>query len=61
LGSRKPSVVISSTRGLWGQRASSSRRRRAVVLLPTATLPAMPMMYGTRTDCGWPRNLLVAA
>ena len=31
---------------------------RAIVLLPAATLPAMPMTYGTRA-CSWPRNVSV--
>ena len=35
-------MVTRSTRGWFGQRASSSRSTRAVVLLPTATLPAEP-------------------
>ena len=55
LGYRKPSVVTRSTFGWSGQRASSACRMRANVLLPTATLPAMPMMYGTFGD-DVPRN-----
>ncbi len=47
LGYRKPSVVIRSTLGWSGHCASSAWRMRAKVLLPTATLPAMPMTYGT--------------
>ena len=42
-GNRNPSVVIRSTFGWCGQRESSVWRMRAVVLLPTATLPAMPI------------------
>ena len=37
-----------STCGWSGQRASSAWRMRANVLLPTATLPATPITYGTR-------------
>lgn len=40
MGSRKPSVVTSSTRGCSGQRARRAWRRRATVDLPTATEPA---------------------
>ena len=47
LGYKKPSVVMSPTFGWSGQRASSACRIRANVLLPTATLPATPMTYGT--------------
>ena len=32
---------------MFGQRESSSRSTRAVVLLPTATLPASPIRNGT--------------
>ena len=39
-------MVTSSTRGVSGQRASSSRSTRAVVDLPTATDPATPMTNG---------------
>ena len=39
-------MVTRSTRGWSGQRASSARSSRAVVLFPTATLPATPMTYG---------------
>ena len=42
-------MVTRSTFGLDGQRASSSFRMRAVVDLPTATEPAMPMMNGVLT------------
>ena len=40
-------MVIRSTFGWSGHWASSACRMRANVLLPTATLPATPMMYGT--------------
>ena len=40
-------MVTRSTCGWSGQRASSACRMRANVLLPTATLPATPMTYGT--------------
>src|SRR5680860_148272 len=59
-GSRKPSGVTSSTGGEEGQRASISRSTRAVVDLPTATEPAMPMTKGVR-DSRSPRKALVAA
>ena len=49
-GYRKPSVVTRETFGCSGQWASSSRSRRAVVDLPTATEPAMPITNGVR--CG---------
>ena len=49
MGQRNPSVVTSSTRGVSGQRESSSRRMRAVVDLPTATDPAMPITNGVRS------------
>ena len=52
-------MVTSSTDGWCGQRASSSRRTRDVVLLPTATLPATPMTNGTRTPSS-PRKREVA-
>ncbi len=39
-------MVMSSTRGVPGQRPSSSLRMRAVVDFPTATEPATPMMNG---------------
>ena len=42
-------MVTRSTFGLDGQRASSSFSTRAVVDLPTATEPAMPMMNGVLT------------
>jgi len=42
---------MSSTRGVPGHRASSSRRMRAVVDLPTATEPATPMTNGVRSGC----------
>ena len=42
-------MVTRSTLGLDGQRASSSFSTRAVVDLPTATEPAMPMMNGVLT------------
>ena len=58
-GKRKPSVVTRSTAGWSGQRASSARRMRDVVLFPTATEPATPMMNGTRADSS-PRNVDVA-
>ena len=48
LGSRNPSVVTRLTRGCSGQAASSSRSSRAVVDLPTATEPAMPITNGVR-------------
>ena len=57
-GRRKPSVVTSSTFGWSGQRASSAWSTRAVVLLPTATLPPSPMMNGERWR-GRPRNVSV--
>ncbi len=47
-GNRNPSVVTRSTCGWSGHRASRACRMRANVLLPTATLPATPMTYGTR-------------
>ena len=43
-------MVMSSTRGVSGQRASISRRMRAVVDFPTATDPATPMTYGVPPD-----------
>ena len=58
-GSRKPSVVTRSTAGWAGQRASRAWTMRAVLLFPTATLPAMPITYGTRA-VEWPRKRAVA-
>ena len=43
-------MVTSSTVGWSGHRASSSRRTRDVVLLPTATLPATPITNGGRAE-----------
>lgn len=46
-GRREPSVVTRSTRGVVGQRARRARSTRAVVDLPAATDPPMPMTNGT--------------
>src|SRR5699024_1340708 len=51
LGWRKPAVVTSWTCGGTGQRAISSRSRRAVVDLPTGSEPAAPRMCGARRWC----------
>ncbi len=53
-------MVTSWTRGVAGQRASSSRRSRAVVDLPTATDPATPMTNGVPPTSSR-RNVLEAA
>src|SRR3546814_6494280 len=50
-GYRKPSVVISSTFGVPGASDNTFCSTRAVVLLPAATLPAMPMMNGKCLVC----------
>ena len=47
-------MVTSSTRGCSGQRASSAWRIRALVDLPTATLPATPMTNGVPRCAPWP-------
>lgn len=61
VGSRKPSVVTSSTRGCSGQRESRAWRRRATVDLPTATEPATPMTKGVPDwDPFSPRKVLRA-
>ena len=41
-------MVTRSTRGWSGQRPSTACSSRAIVLLPAATLPPMPITYGTR-------------
>ena len=51
-------MVTSSTFGWSGHRASSAWSTRAVVLLPTATLPPSPMMNGDRWR-GRPRKVSV--
>ena len=51
-------MVTSSTLGVSGHRASSSRSTLAVVDLPTATEPPTPMTNGVRSDRS-PRNALV--
>ena len=61
VGKRKPSVVTRSTFGLDGQRGSSSFSTRAVVDLPTATEPAMPMMKGVLTAFGGVEEALALA
>ena len=53
-------MVTSSTRGVSSQRASSSRSRRAVVDLPTATEPATPITNGVRCGCVAAGTSLVA-
>ena len=53
-------MVTSWTRGVAGQRASSSRSSRAVVDLPTATDPATPMTNGVPPTSSR-RNVLDAA
>jgi hypothetical protein len=57
---RKPSVVTRSTRGDPGAAASRVCSSRAVVLLPTATLPATAITNGTFAVES-PRNSLCAA
>ena len=52
--------MTSSTRGVPGQRLISSRSRRAIVDLPTATDPATPTTNGV-VESGSPRNVLVSA
>ena len=52
--------MMSSTRGVCGQRLISSLRMRDVVDLPTATEPATPTTNGTRVGRS-PRNSLVAS
>ena len=49
-------MVTRSTCGWSGQRESSACRMRANVLLPTATLPATPITYGT-FGASVPRNV----
>jgi hypothetical protein len=55
LGYRKLSVVTSSVSGRAGQRETSVLSTRAVVDLPTATLPAIAMVNGAGRICS-PRN-----
>ena len=53
-------MVTRSTFGCDGQRDSSACSSRDAVLLPTATLPAIPMTNGTR-GVSVPRKVAVAA